>query len=88
MHQLVSLAIFLILALGKSSAAITPQQQVAYLLGQALERVVIFMALQVVVYFGAKLAMPKEKYASFTATRLNYLTLGILIFIIAAQLKH
>ena len=89
MHQLFALAIFLVLAVGKPTGQfVTPQQKVAYLLGAVIARVAIFMALQFVVYFGAKLVMPKEKYASFTATRLNYLTLGILVFVIAAQMKR
>ena len=88
MHQLVALAIFLVLTVGKSSAAVTPMQQLAYVVGAAISHVIIFLALQVVVYFGAKLAQPKETYASFTASRLNYLTLGLLIFIVAAQMKR
>ena len=88
MHQLVALAIFLVLTIGKSSAAVTPMQQLAYVVGATISHVVIFLALQVVVYFGAKRVQPNEAYASFTATRLNYLTLALLVFVVAAQMKR
>ncbi len=88
MHQLVALALFLVFTLGRSPNAATPSEHLAYLLGTAATRVVIFMALHVVVYFGVKRLQPSEKFASFSTTRLNYLTLALLVFIIAAQLKH
>ena len=88
MHQLVAVAIFLVLTLGRSPDATTPIEHLGYLLGVAAVRVVIFMALHVVVYFGVKRLQPTETFASFSTTRLNYLTLALLVFIIAAQLKH
>ena len=89
MHQLIALAAFLLLTVGKTRQPNIPwHDQLAFVLGSAVGGVIIFLALHVVVYFAARRLRPNDKIAGFTTTRLNYLTLGLLVFVISAQLKH
>ena len=90
MNQLVALTAFLLLAAGKTREPGIPwHDQLAYVLGSAVGYVVIFMALHLVVYFGGRAVRPGDVKGSFTGTRLNYLTLGLLVFYISSQLvKH
>jgi len=89
MHQLIALAAFLLLTVGKTRQPNVPwHDQLAYVLGSAVGAVAIFLALHVVVFFAARALRPADVKGSFTTTRLNYLTLGILVFFISAQMKH
>ena len=90
MHQFVALAVYLLLAVGKTRAPGTPwHDQLAYVAGSAIGHVALFLALHVLVFFGARAIRPQDVKGSFTGTRLNYLTLGLLVFFISAQyVKH
>ncbi len=90
MHQLIALTAFLLLSVGKTrDPGISWHDQLAYVVGSVLGHAGIFLALQVLVFFGARAIRPNDVKGSFTGTRLNYLTLGLLVFIISAQIvKH
>ncbi len=90
MHQLVALVAYLLLAVGTTREPGHPwHEQLAYALGSAVGHVVIFLVLHAIVFFGARAYRPKDIKVSFVGTRLNYLTLGLLVFFIAARMvKH
>jgi len=50
--------------------------------------VAIFLAAHALVFFAARAIRPADVKSSFTGTRLNYLTLGLLVFVISTQIKH
>ncbi len=89
MHQLIALTVFLILTIGKTrEPGVAWHDQLAFVVGSAVGGVIIFLAMHVVVFFAARRLRPHDGIAGFAATRLNYLTLALLVFIISAQLKH
>ena len=90
MHQLVALLAYLLLAVGTTREPGHPwQDQLAFTLGSAVGHVVIFLVLHALVYYGIRAYRPKDVKGSFAGTRLNYLTLGLLVFFIAARMvKH
>ena len=89
MNQLIALAAFMILSVGKAhDPNLAWQEQLVFVLGSAFGAAAIFLAAQTVVFFGARALRPADVKGTFTGTRLNYLTLGLLVFVISAQMKH